>query len=153
MVMIGYNPLTPRESVGIIDDWLIVCATTAGSMPYHVFIDQESRGNSYTEAQYVQVKCALNINAYFRRSEFGIHSVYIWEGALSGVQMKQVTAAMRGQLGGVPDFEDDAVDPSFTTETAYCESCAPGSWIDGGSGDCTPCPSGTASAPPGQKSF
>ena len=153
MVHIGYNPLTPDGSVGQIDDWLIVCATSAGSTPYRVFIDQESRGDSYSEAQYVQVKCALNINTYqHSRSEFGIHSVYIWEGALSGVQMKQVTAAMRGQLGGVPDFEDDAVDPSFTTETAYCESCAPGSWIDGGSGDCTPCPAGTASAEVGATS-
>lgn len=48
-------------------------------------------------------KLGMNYGLPIQNRGFNAHSVYIWDQSLSGVEMKIVTAALRKEVGGVPD--------------------------------------------------
>jgi hypothetical protein len=93
--------------------------------------------------------CDLNVNNEYP-SDFEIHSVYIWNGLLTTVQMKIVTSALRAELGGTPDRPDGvaefSVERGMARDTAYClpspTTCGPG-YEPGSANDvCSECVAG-----------
>jgi hypothetical protein len=126
---------TQGSSVGVKNDWLIMCGTSRGSWPSNIIIDQLDIGINSSPTNSV---CQLNINYNYDTSDFEIHSVYIWNAVLTPVQMRHVTAALRAQIGGAPDIANNAVGPAVVPMppalTAYEQVC----WtvVDITNGDC-----------------
>jgi Tyrosine-protein kinase ephrin type A/B receptor-like len=137
-------------TVGYITDWLVMCGTSGGAVPNNVIIDQLSVGTALGVTNTVG---QLSVNyETTERSTFELHSVYIWPAVLSAVQMKQVTTALRAQIGGSPDsgvkyqYSSNVVS-MIPAPTAYEQVCTAGSFADSTTGDCmTPCLAGTYSA-------
>ena len=126
----GFN--TNADSRGIDYEWLVMCVNTGSSVPGNVIIDQTSIGTTKIDHE----SCRLNVN-YDDTSAFHLHSVYIWNAELSNTEMKVVTAALRAQIGGVPDGDNTvAVDPMPPSPTAYEHMCWAGTRNDDNTGDC-----------------
>ena len=121
-------PISPLHTYGSgvtsQTDWVIMCSSTSVDRPGNVVVDQAAIGiSSYSE----NIMGQLNVNYYEeehwswpydgghwskgRRSDFSIHSVYIWDTELKPEQMRQVTRALRAQLGGKPNFQSSSVAP------------------------------------------
>jgi hypothetical protein len=62
--------------------------------------------------------------------------VYIWDVELGNVQMKQVTSALRAQIGGTPDGENQAVVAMVPALTAYEQVCPVFTYVNTNTGDC-----------------
>jgi hypothetical protein len=148
---------------GILHDWLVMCGSTSHDWPGNVVIDQVDRGSvEPDQAANAHETSRLSINYLSsQRSDFNLHSVYIWDVELSNKQMHLITGALRAQIGGTPDGTDQVpVVPMEVTPTAYCAQCPTGAAMHNGLDacstcpddtygiDCTDCPAGT-SAPPG----
>ena len=86
-------------------------------------------------------------------SAFELHSVYIWNAELSNAQMKDVTSALRAQIGGSPDVSGggtgDPVTAVVPAPTAYEQICQAGTYVSLTTGDCIGCLAGTYSATDG----
>jgi hypothetical protein len=121
-VMLYWNNwITVHENVGIRTDWLVMCSSNGGSPLTNILIDQTSVGvMDITSTR----SARLNVN-YLQGSDFEIHSVYIWDSVLTAGQMKLVTAALRAEIGGIPDFGTVAVAPLPTPahQSAQCIVC------------------------------
>jgi hypothetical protein len=133
---------TGTVTVGVHDDWLVMCGSSSPVSPGQIVIDQTNVGTGYIS----NIKCRLHINIE-GPSAFEVHSLYIWNAELSNFHMKQVTTALRGQLGGIPDFESNPVVPMDVsgTSSAYCAGvevvqCPRGYFINGVDTSCTVCP-------------
>ena len=158
----GQESATYGSGVTAQTDWVIMCTSTSVHQPGNVFVDQAAIGISdYNE----NIQGQLNVNYHaeggwseVNRSEFAIHSVYIWDTELNPEQMRQVTRALRMQLGGTPNFQDSpvalldeftvSVEPYCVTcentyamnmDTGVCGKCVPGSFFDEESKFCRYC--------------
>jgi len=149
----GYRTTVAKvDSIGSVEDWLIMCGNTGNNWPGNVVIDQLDRGVSNIRKQ---ADDALNINDVYYQytSDYNVHSVYIWDVELSSRQMKVATTALRAQLGGTPDGPgQDPVVPMGVTPAAYCAPCRPGTYFLVGQVSCTECPVGTSNSEGGQAS-
>ncbi|KAJ1465991.1 hypothetical protein T484DRAFT_1757006, partial [Baffinella frigidus] len=135
------------SSVGGLNNWLVICGKTGGVSPNNVIMDQVAIGiNSASKGAVGQ----LNLNhKWSEESDFELHSLYVWDVELSGVQMKHVTAALRAQIGGAPDLVvENAVGPVVVpmtpAPTAYEQVCPSGAYMahTTTNGDCTYCGEG-----------
>jgi hypothetical protein len=139
--MLYYNDLQTQDdySVGLHpNDWLVMCATSAGVVPDNVIIDQLSIGTALANVgQAGQVNVNYNVDS---RSNFEVHSVYIWNAVLSHAQMKHTTSALRAQIGGQPDIVGGWVGPPVEamtpTEAAWEHVCPADTLRDPNTHDC-----------------
>ena len=129
------------NTLGVKFDWLIMCGSTSNDWPGNFVIDQLDLG---IDAPNPHKTVRLNINYSNQKSNFNVHSVYIWNAELSNRQMKVVTTALRAQLGGIPDGTDQVpVVPMEVSPTAYCAQCPVGYFMNGCTDSCTMCPVNT----------
>jgi hypothetical protein len=141
---------TLYDDDGFVNDWLIMCGSSSRVSPGNIVIDQMNVGlNNSTN-----IACRLNVNyenSQYLRSFFEIHSLYIWNAELSNAQMKDVTSALRAQIGGGPDIANDEkgdpVDPMVPSLTAYEQACPVEYNRNDNTGDCIPSGHTTSTTP------
>jgi hypothetical protein len=139
-MVIAKQQRTAWESAGVLDEWLVMCESSSRYVPGNVCIDQEAIGIDTTTRD-VYGQLSVNYNTE-QTSLFQLHSLYIWDQDLKGSQMKQITASLRAQIGGIPDFETEAVTRRSKYETAYEQVCKTGITRNADTGDCE-CDPGT----------
>jgi len=127
---------TPENSVGSeITDWLVMCGTSGGEVPGNIIVDQLGIGTAVGGNGHT---AQLNVNYHqTEQSDFQLHSLYIWDVVLNPAQMKHVTSALRAQIGGTPDGDNqEAVDAMVHAPTAYEQMCPVFTYTNTNTGDC-----------------
>ena len=133
-MVIAKESRTAWKSAGVLDEWLVMCESSSRYAPGNVWIDQEAIGIDTTTRD-VSGQLSVNYDTE-QTSLFQLHSLYIWDQDLKGSQMKQITASLRAQIGGIPDYEEKTVTRRTKSETAYEQVCKTGSTRNADTGDC-----------------
>jgi hypothetical protein len=125
----------------LLTDWLVMCGTNEGAIPDNVVIDQFGVGTRLGGVKAETNQFNVNYHGFAGAvSDFEMHSLYIWPASLSAVQMRQVTTALRAQIGGTPDIGGNLVGPEVApmapAPTAYEQVCAAGFNLETATGDC-----------------
>ena len=91
-------PHTARTSVEVVDDWLVMCGTNAGATaPGNIILDQNEIGTADGGVGNCRLKIGY-IGAGWPTSDWGLHSLLVWDYSLGTVSALWHTSATLSQV-------------------------------------------------------
>ena len=86
---------TSEANHGVLDDWLVMCGTNAGTAPGNVILDQDEIGTVDGGVG----SCRINIGYWpSKASDWALHSLLIWDYSLGTVPALWHTSATLSQV-------------------------------------------------------